>query len=53
MRNALLGPVGAKPLLRPHARADGKYQPAIDLATNIRDDQLAEIAEMEQLLTQL
>ena len=33
--------------------ADGKYQPAIDLATKIRDDQRAEIAEMEQLLSQL
>ncbi len=33
--------------------ADGEHQPAIELATTIRDDQKAEIAEMEQLLTQL
>lgn len=33
--------------------ADGTYEPAIELATKIRDDQRAEIAEMEQLLTRL
>jgi uncharacterized protein (DUF305 family) len=33
--------------------ADGQHQPAIDLAKQIREDQLTEIAEMEQLLTQL
>ncbi len=33
--------------------AEGEHQPAIALATKIRDDQQAEIAEMEQLLTQL
>ena len=33
--------------------ADGESQPTIELATRIRDDQRAEIAEMEQLLSQL
>jgi len=33
--------------------ADGEHQPAIELATTIRDDQQAEIAEMEQLLSQV
>jgi uncharacterized protein (DUF305 family) len=32
--------------------AEGEHQPAIDLATKIRDDQTAEIAEIEQLLSQ-
>jgi uncharacterized protein (DUF305 family) len=33
--------------------ADGKYRPAIELATQIRQAQAAEIAEMEHLLAQL
>ena len=33
--------------------ADGKYAPALDLAKRIKADQEAEIAEMEQLLSQL
>lgn len=33
--------------------ADGEYQDAVDLAAVIRDDQRAEITEMEQLLTRL
>jgi uncharacterized protein (DUF305 family) len=33
--------------------AEGRYAPAIELARKIRDDQTAEIAEIEQLLTQL
>lgn len=33
--------------------ADGKHQPALDLAERIKADQAEEIAEMEQLLTQL
>jgi len=33
--------------------ADGQYPPALDLAERIKADQAAEIAEMEQLLTQL
>lgn len=33
--------------------ADGSYPPALDLAERIQADQAAEIAEMEQLLTQL
>jgi len=33
--------------------AKGESQPTIELATRIRDDQRAEIAEMEQLLSQL
>lgn len=33
--------------------ADGEHPPAQELANKIRDDQAAEIAEMEQLLSQL
>lgn len=33
--------------------ADGEHQPALDLAERIKADQAKEIAEMEQLLTQL
>lgn len=33
--------------------ANGKYQPAITMAKNIRDSQTAEITEMQQLLSQL
>lgn len=32
---------------------DGQYAPAVELATKIRDDQRAEIVEIEQLLTQI
>ncbi len=33
--------------------ADGEHPPAMDLANTNWDDQTAEIAEMEQLLSQL
>lgn len=33
--------------------ADGQYAPALELAERIKADQVAEITEMEQLLTQL
>lgn len=33
--------------------ANGKYQPAVTMAKNIRDSQTAEVAQIQQLLTQL